>query len=486
MSNSQQTPASGSMSAKKIRRRQILLLVAGVSGLAIATLFATGILGGFNSAPKPDNAPRAVRQVNVPAPGTAVSDKDVWRTKSDDALAQISARMDSMEKRIGATPSGTPANAQAAPGSTSQAGGVPPSVAKVLEKANAAGTVPGSGQAPATAEKSAAAGQPGATSAAPAPAQPKIPPNILKQLGGQPPAPKASGKGAPATFPPSPLQALAGAPMDSGAGGARSDRNIERIVFEPEKIEAAGQQRMVEKKPGVRSVQIPATSFARGRLLNGVNAPTGGQAQSNPIAAIVQITSFANLSNRFQHDIRECRILLAANGSLSDERMYGRLETLTCIHSDGRVQEVEVKGYINGNDGKNGVRGRSVNKQGQVLANALTAGIFSGFGTAVQAGATITNQNALGATSVISPGAGFRSGMGGGISRAMDRLADFYIRSAEQLFPVIEVDAGVEVDVVFSRGFQLKVSDAGDATDESGEFTAIAARNEGVRKHVQH
>jgi conjugal transfer pilus assembly protein TraB len=44
------------------------------------------------------------------------------------------------------------------------------------------------------------------------------------------------------------------------------------------------------------------------------------------------------------------------------------------------------------------------------------------------------------------------AGLGAGVSSALDRLADYYIRLAEQVFPVIEIDAGREIDVVITKG----------------------------------
>ena len=46
----------------------------------------------------------------------------------------------------------------------------------------------------------------------------------------------------------------------------------------------------------------------------------------------------------------------------------------------------------------------------------------------------------------------FKSGMAEGSSRALDRVSEYYINKAEQLQPIIQVDAGQIVDVIFSEG----------------------------------
>ena len=40
--------------------------------------------------------------------------------------------------------------------------------------------------------------------------------------------------------------------------------------------------------------------------------------------------------------------------------------------------------------------------------------------------------------------------------RDSDRLAQYYIKLAEQTFPVIEVDAGREIDVVITKGVRIE------------------------------
>ncbi len=58
-------------------------------------------------------------------------------------------------------------------------------------------------------------------------------------------------------------------------------------------------------------------------------------------------------------------------------------------------------------------------------------------------------QNALSATSAL------RGGMYSGASNALEKLADFAIKRAEQLSPVIVVSSGRKIDVLFSKGVSL-------------------------------
>ena len=41
------------------------------------------------------------------------------------------------------------------------------------------------------------------------------------------------------------------------------------------------------------------------------------------------------------------------------------------------------------------------------------------------------------------------------MSDAMDRITDYYLKLADRIFPVLEVDAGRPVDIVLSQGVLL-------------------------------
>jgi conjugal transfer pilus assembly protein TraB len=101
------------------------------------------------------------------------------------------------------------------------------------------------------------------------------------------------------------------------------------------------------------------------------------------------------------------------------------------------------------------MRGRLVSKQGQILANALLAGVASGIGTAFQQSATTVSVSPLGTTGTVDPGKQLQAGLGTGVGKALDRLAQYYITLAEKVFPVIEIDAGRTVDVVLTQGITL-------------------------------
>jgi hypothetical protein len=149
---------------------------------------------------------------------------------------------------------------------------------------------------------------------------------------------------------------------------------------------------------------VPSGSFFRAVLLGGLDAPTGGQAQSNPHPVLMRVQDNAFLPNRYRFKIKECFALGASYGDISAERAYIRLESLSCVRRDGKAIDVPVKGYVVGEDGKAGMRGRLISKQGQVLANALLAGIGAGIGQAFQQSAMTVSTSPLGSIGSVDPG----------------------------------------------------------------------------------
>lgn len=201
---------------------------------------------------------------------------------------------------------------------------------------------------------------------------------------------------------------------------------------------------------------LPAGTFARAVLLNGLDAPTGGQAQQNPHPVLLRLVDNAQLPNTFKANLKNCFITGNGHGDISSERAYIRLDRLSCIDEEGGAVDVALRGYISGEDGKTGLRGRLVTKTGQVLANAIFTGVLGGLGEAIrQSAVTTTTATATGAQTQTVDNA-LQYGLGGGMGKAMDRVAQYYIKLAEKMFPVIEVDAGRVVDIVITRGVTIE------------------------------
>lgn len=212
------------------------------------------------------------------------------------------------------------------------------------------------------------------------------------------------------------------------------------------------------------TIYMPAGSILTGVLINGMDAPTGQGARRDPFPSTLRLQKEAVLPNRFRADVRECFLIVSGYGDLSSERAYLRGETISCVREDGGVIEARLNSYAVGEDGKAGVRGRLVSKQGQIIAKSLMAGFLSGAADALNVkqmpmisltenGTTSANSQYTNTISgELVKGSAFK-----GASNALERIAQYYVSMAEGIFPVIEVDAGRQLDVIMTSGVKLQV-----------------------------
>ena len=229
--------------------------------------------------------------------------------------------------------------------------------------------------------------------------------------------------------------------------------------------EGAAQGKGAAKAASKDAVYIPAGAILRGVFLNGLDMPTGQQARSQPTPALIRVKDLAILPNRVRADVRECFVIVGGFGDLASERAYLRGETLTCVRADGGVIEVPVEAYAVGEDGKVGLRGRVVSKQGAMLAKALQAGFLQSFAQMFNQVPAIPvanvpnggGNNQLPYQSMFS-GQAAAGAAARGVGGAMDRLANYYMDMAEQTFPVLEVDAGRGVELILNAGVSLRLA----------------------------
>ena len=204
---------------------------------------------------------------------------------------------------------------------------------------------------------------------------------------------------------------------------------------------------------------IPAGAFAKAVLLGGVDASVSIQASSDPRPALLRVTDLGTLPRKFHSDLEGCHALAACYGDISSERVYMRLEKLTCTErKTGEIVEVKVQGYVAGEDGRAGVRGSVVDRAGESMRNAMMGGFLGGIGDFLSQSrnpvtfspiAGLAQTNPMGVRDMLKHGAGK------GVGNALDKYADFYIKRAEQVQPVLQVSAGRQVDMVFTEGVSI-------------------------------
>lgn len=266
----------------------------------------------------------------------------------------------------------------------------------------------------------------------------------------------------------------------AGAPGARSTAAPSRPV-----PVAAGDRRGTSSKADDTEQVLPSGSMLSGVMLTGLDAPTSNQGRRDPIPALIRIKSEALLPNRFRLDLRECFLLASGYGDLSSERAYLRAERLSCVREDGRVIDTSLDATLQGRDGKAGLRGRVVHKNGQLIANSLMTGFLSGFSSAL-GGTRVPTLNISPTTtsSYESPAIGdvARVGALSGVGNAVGKIADYYLEMGRSIFPIIEIDAGQEVDFIVTGAQKLKLGVSGGTPFGRNQPTANLTQNTPIRR----
>lgn len=214
----------------------------------------------------------------------------------------------------------------------------------------------------------------------------------------------------------------------------------------------------IEKK--VNRHVIPTGSIVKAVLLSGMDAPTMTQAKTEPLPVLMKVIDLSILPNRWRYDINECFLMGEGYGDLTSERAYIRVNNISCITNKGEKIDMAMKGAAAGEDGKLGLRGEVVTKQGALLARTLIAGFLQGVGESFANQNQIVTRNGFGGTTTsnsdMSPSATLKAGAFEGLSRSAEKLADFYLKMADQVTPVIEISAGREVNVITTATLELE------------------------------
>ncbi|WP_305045026.1 TraB/VirB10 family protein [Geoalkalibacter sp.] len=220
-------------------------------------------------------------------------------------------------------------------------------------------------------------------------------------------------------------------------------------------------QEASEKKKTKNTVFLPP-GFMAARLLVGgdISTTKGGAGEPEPL--FLRIQAPAVLPNMVRANLKQCFIVAEATGRLDKERVIIRTNTLSCLGPKGEsVINQPIKGFVAGEDSKNGLATRVVAKMGANMARAFVAGAFEGAGKGFAAGAQTQTISPLTGTSttIIDSDELSRVAMGQGLATASESLKDVYLDLLKQSTPVLELKAGREVVVYITEGVELEIKD---------------------------
>lgn len=221
---------------------------------------------------------------------------------------------------------------------------------------------------------------------------------------------------------------------------------------------------------------IPETAYVKGILLGGIAVSTSIGSASEPVPVVIRITERGSLPKNFNIDLTHCKIMGSSYGDLSSERAIVRAEVLSCTDSVAElIYTTKIAGLIHGDDGMNGIKGKVVQTSGKHLKNAIVGGMISGFASSAKGqDQIIISSVGTGSTKKKGMGDMLQEGGFAGASNAAEKIADYYIKQAESMSPILLVSGGTKVDIVFTKGVYLSGLDVQEKLEQ--------ARGEKIKK----
>ena len=205
---------------------------------------------------------------------------------------------------------------------------------------------------------------------------------------------------------------------------------------------------------------IPSGAVIRARLVSGMDAMVANNAGDANQPVIAKITEPILLPNGRKVDMRGCVLMAGGYGNLSTERVYMNTTILSCIHGDDEIFETTVSANALGQDGKLGVRGVLVTRDGALVLRTMQAGLLQGVATAFSS-ANSVNQPVLsqdGRFEFPSTAYVARSSLTEGVNQSLNQMVRRYNNILDQIFPVLQVDAGREIEFQVLQAFKVTKS----------------------------
>ncbi|MCC2646637.1 MAG: hypothetical protein K0R02_702 [Rickettsiaceae bacterium] len=223
----------------------------------------------------------------------------------------------------------------------------------------------------------------------------------------------------------------------------------------------------IRSRPKDLENYLPASTFIPGKLLGGISVSTSVNTSEEPVHVIIRLTDYASLPQEVKQNYKDCRVLGSCYGDISSERAIVRLETLACTDKkNNQAVETKISGFIYGPDGLNGIKGKVVSMDSKHLKNAAIGGFLSGMSKGLK------EETTPGFSIFGSPSRKrgwqdkFEDAGTAGMGSAAEKLANYHIKRAEMISPVVQIPAGVKIDIVLSKGVFVGSEDVKDRIAE--------------------
>ena len=214
---------------------------------------------------------------------------------------------------------------------------------------------------------------------------------------------------------------------------------------------------------------VTTPSYSTGILMSGADASASVMAQNDTTPITIKLRGMLHMAGNQTVDANNCVILAGVYGDVSAETGEVRLKHLSCRFPDGRIVDTDVQGYVVGERGKEGMRGKVVMRNGKLLFYSGFSGLFEGLGSSLSQYSQNYSVTPFGGEYTTDPSSIPAMAAGMGVEKAFSKLSDYYMKRADQYHPIVEVPAGSRVDVVFTNSFWLDGKDHIETQDKHAE-----------------
>jgi hypothetical protein len=253
------------------------------------------------------------------------------------------------------------------------------------------------------------------------------------------------------------MQSSGMAPVDveSGDNGATAGQGNGAFAPASQELEPFGLENAEPAPPPLppreKSAFVAVGDSVRIKLLAGVNAPTDG----TPYPVVFKLHDDIIGPDGSRLPLGEARLIAAAQGSLVDSRALFRLTDLSVRLPDGQRRTYKVDGWVVGEDGIRGMKGKLIDHLGKAIGAATGIGAAKGASEALKAtqstnfisdDGTVTQLASGDAASLLAT-----SALAGGLGSWGDIIKD----RINQLVPQVEVLSGREGTAVFAKSIVI-------------------------------
>ncbi|MCL4492040.1 MAG: hypothetical protein M1510_09085 [Nitrospirae bacterium] len=208
-------------------------------------------------------------------------------------------------------------------------------------------------------------------------------------------------------------------------------------------------------KPSNSDIQLPAGAFASFTLTSGAYAPETGEQM--PVSAIID-KAFVG-PNKSAVPLKGCFFLGKARGNTAEKMADIKAVKMACVWENGETFETDITGYVTGEDGRFGLKGKVNRHSGEFFSTLGITSFLEGFSAGLSRSqeaetAVATGEAVAKATNIL--GNAMKYGGFKGISDMAAAAKLFFASQLQGLIPSVDVAPGAKGFLYITSGITIK------------------------------